>query len=105
MSNKFVKVEKTEDDGEDGVEVDIKTIGDVDPKEMKLEFADGFFDSLENMGLSEEKMQELLDTIGEAFSPENIEKTLMEATPVDEDDPIWEILEEGKLTDEDRNIH
>jgi len=33
----------------------------------KIEFAESFFDSLDEMGLSEEEKQKLIDQIGEAF--------------------------------------
>lgn len=34
---------------------------------LKIEFAESFFDSLDEMGLSEEEKQELIDQIGVAF--------------------------------------
>lgn len=55
-------------------------------KDLKLEFAPGAFDGFDG---TQEELDELMAEIAEAFENGTL---LTDAVPLEEDDPIWETI-------------
>ena len=64
--------------------------------ELKIVFADSFFDSLQESGMSDEDQQEFIDIIGEKFKDGSF---MEESTKLSEEE-VLELVDSGELPEQ-----